>query len=114
MKNLTIKKTYITKSNLTSGNTYRVTMSKDNKTIWFLFHDNYMNETDEKGLLECLFMDASCYESNPRIFDFLLEFGYGDYELAEGKKAYYGCKKQYERLHKLFTPQEIEETREAF
>lgn len=109
MKNLTIKKTYITKSNLTSGNTYRITMSKDNKTIWFLFHDNYMNESTNDDLLDALLQDASCYESYPNLFDFLLAFGYGDYELAEGKKAYYGCKKQYKRMRKLFTTKELEE-----
>jgi hypothetical protein len=114
MKNLKIKKTYITKSNMTSGNTYRVTMSKDNKTIWFLFHDNYMNETDEKGLLECLYMDAMAYEYNDNMVNFFLEFGYEEDNIQEGKRAFYGCKKQYERLHKLFTHKEIEEMREAF
>lgn len=114
LNDVKITKTYIGKSKMTSGNSYRITMSKNGKKIWFIFNDNYLNATDNKGLLECLYMDATAYEYNKHIVNFFLEFGYEGDTKEEGKKAYYGCKKQYERLHKLFTNEEIEEMREAF
>ncbi len=114
LNNVKITKTYIGKSEMTSGNAYRITMSKNGERIWFIFNDNYLNETDNKGLLECLYMDAIAYEYNDNMVNFFLEFGYEEDNIEEGKKAYYGCKKQFERLHKLFTHEEIEEMREAF
>ena len=56
--------------------------------------------------LDCLLMDASCYEQSHDVVDFCSEFGYTG---AEGIKAYKACKKTYKALNRLFTDEEIGE-----
>lgn len=101
-----VKKTYLTKSDMCTGNKYRVTVSYNGKRCSFTFHDNYMNKSKKKELLYCLLLDAECYENSIDIYDFADAYGYK--HTAEAEKAYAGCKRQYERLHKLFTDEEIE------
>lgn len=99
---INVTKKLIGKSEMTSGNAYRVTISYNGKRVWFIFNDNYMNDADKKELVECLWLDATAYEYNQDLGDFINEFGYND-DIKAGISAYNGCKKQYERFNKLFT-----------
>lgn len=53
--------------------------------------------------LDCLFMDATCYEMAKDVIDFCNEFGYDD---IKGLKAYKSCKRTYKALNRLFTYEE--------
>ena len=98
-------KSYIGKSEMTSGNEYRVTLTYNGKTIWFNFHDNVYNKSNKNDFVYALLSDAQAYEYARDINDFKDEFCYSDYNTA--KRVYNGCKKQYERLNKLFSDDEI-------
>jgi hypothetical protein len=107
-----------------SGNKYLVTIEYNNKKVSFNFHDNYMNKSDKEEFIYCLISDSSCYESTINYDDFCSCLGYEPYEEKSyypysgynkvARAAYNGCKKQYERLHKLFTVDEIEKLQVIF
>lgn len=99
LENVRFKKTCLGKSEMCSGNKYRITLSNDNGTIWFVFHDNFHNNSSEREIIECLISDAEAYENCYNLADFQNEFGYENDKEAE--RVYYACKKQSERLHKL-------------
>lgn len=101
-----VTKSYIGKSEMTSGNAYRITMAYNGKRVWFIFNDNYLNNSNKKDWLECLLLDSYSYECNKNLTSFILEFGYEEC-VEKGIKAYNGCKKQSDRLHKLFNKLEI-------
>ena len=102
---ITWQKTYMGKSNMTSGNKYFITIYYNGKRCSFVFHDNYMNQSKKKELLYCLLLDAECYDESTDIYYFADAYGYK--HTAEAEKAYAGCKRQSERLHRLFTDEEI-------
>lgn len=54
-------------------------------------------------LVYCLISDADCYESTPKLEDFLEELDYlnSSRSVLAGIKAYKACKKTYQRLSKL-------------
>ena len=105
-----VSKKYLGKSNLTSGNKYEITLAYMNKQISFDYHDNYKNESNIKDFLYSLMLDTSSYENCGTIYEFAREFGYKDFKQAT--KIYNACKKQYEKLNKLFNKQEQEELQE--
>lgn len=99
-------KTYIRKSEMTSGNAYRVTMTRNGIKIDFVFNDNIYNESDKNDFIFSLLRDSQAYENARDLTDFMLDFGYDN--IQQAKKVYIACKKQSERLHKLFNSTEIE------
>lgn len=105
-------KTYIGKSDCTSGNAYRVTMTRNGVKIGFIFNDNIYNESDKNDFIYSLLSDSQAYESTRDLTDFMNEFGYTDARQAQ--KVYNACKKQSERLHKLFNTTEIETLEKIF
>lgn len=105
-------KTYIGKSDLTSGNAYRVTLTRNGKRIGFIFNDNIYNESDKNDFIYSLLNDSQAYEYCYNFADFMNEYGYTDDKQA--KKIYNACKKQSERLHKLFNSTEIEMLEKIF
>lgn len=105
-------KTYIGKSEMTSGNAYRVTMTRNGVKIGFIFNDNIYNESDKNDFIYSLLRDSQAFESTRDLTDFMHEFGYTDAQKA--KQAYDACKKQSERLHKLFNDAEIETLEKIF
>lgn len=105
LNTIEMKKTYICKSDLTSGNKYRITLKHNNKMVWFIYNDNYMNKSDLKDILYCLILDATAYENAYNFTDFCNEFGY-DSDSMKAYKIYLACKKQLERYNKLFTQEE--------
>lgn len=102
------------KSKKTSGNEYSVVLEYNGNSITMLFHDNYKNESEKDDFLYALLMDAMVYENCFSLSDFMDEFGYGYEQRKEAEKAYKACEKQYNKLHRLFTEEEIKELQNEF
>ena len=102
------------KSNKTSGNEYSVVLKYNGNSITILFHDNYRNESGKDEFLYALLMDAMAYENCFNLDDFMDEFGYGYEQKEEAEKVYKACKRQYNKLHRLFTEEEIKELQNEF
>ena len=105
-------KTYIGKSNLTSGNAYRITLTRNDIKIGFIFNDNIYNESDKNDFIYSLLRDSQAYEYCYNLADFMNEYGYTDAKQA--KTIFDACKKQSERLHKLFNNTEIKMLEKIF
>ena len=105
-------KTYIRKSDLTSGNAYRVTLTRNGVKVGFIFNDNIYNESDKNDFIFSLLSDSQAYENARDLTDFMLDFGYNN--IPQAKQAYDACKKQSDRLHKLFNSTEIETLEKIF
>ena len=106
LESIKCTKSYIGKSEVTSGNTYRVTLTYNGKSVWFIFNDNYLNKSNKRDFVYCLLSDAQAYECAKDVNGFMDEFCYTDY--TEAKRIYNACKKQHERICKLFTSTETE------
>lgn len=105
------KKTYICKAweypngLKTLGGAYRVTLTYKGKQCRFMFFDNYYNCSYKPDFLYCMYNEAWWYEGSQNVYDFARQCGYEDMDKA--RRAYKACKKQSERLHKLFNAEEI-------
>ena len=95
------------KSKETSGNEYSVVLKYNGNSISMLYHDNYKNKSDKDEFLYALLLDGVAYENCYNLADFMDEFGYED--KTKATKAYNACKRQCEKLHRLFTYEEIEQ-----
>ena len=102
------------KSKQTSGNEYSVVLKYNGNSITMLFHDNYKNESEKDDFLYALLMDAMAYENCFNLADFMDEFGYDYEDKDKAEKAYKACEKQYNKLHRLFTEEEIKELQNEF
>ena len=107
-------KVYLGKSKQTSGNEYSVVLKYNGNSITMLFHDNYRNESEKDEFLYALLMDAMAYEDCPNLADFMGELGYDYDQREEAEKVYKACKRQYNKLHRLFTEEEIKELQNEF
>lgn len=105
-------KTYIGKSDMTSGHAYRVTLTRNGVKVGFIFNDNIYNESDKNDFIYSLLSDSQAYENARDLTDFMLAFGYDN--IPQAKQVYNACKKQSERLHKLFNDAEIETLEKIF
>lgn len=108
LESIKMTKTYLGKSEMTSGNKYRITLTYNGKSVWFLFHDNMWNNSPKTHIIDCFVRDAYDYMNYKNIYEFADEFGYDMEDYSIAKRAYNGCKKQYDRLCKLFTSTEAE------
>ena len=113
LNTLKVKKTYLKKSNCTSGDASRITLTRNKKTVHFIYHDNYLNDSNINDFIYSLLSDAEAYECSYNFADFADMFGY-DSDRMNAYNIYLACKKQAERLHKLFNDTEIESLKEAF
>lgn len=100
------------KSKKTSGNEYSVVLKYKGNCITMLFHDNYKNESGKDEFLYALLQDSFAYENCQNVNDFMLEFSYED--IKQATKIYKVCERQYKKLHRLFTEEEIEQLQEEF
>ena len=105
-------KAYIRKSDCTSGNAYRVTLTRNGVKVGFVFNDNIYNESDKNDFIYSLLRDSQAYEYCYNFADLMNEYGYTDEKQA--KQVYNACKKQFDRLHKLFNDAEIETLEKIF
>ena len=111
LENIKCTKSYLGKSEMTSGNAYRVTLTYNGNSIWFIFNDNYLNKSNKRDFVYSLLTDAQAYKYAENVNDFADEFGYDFYDRADYSKVnkiYQACKKQYDRVCKLFTSTEAE------
>ena len=100
-----IKATLVGKSQMTSGNEYKIRLEHNGTFAILPYHTNINDIVDKQDIVECLLLDSEAYENTNDVTDFADTFGYTDY--IKAKKAYQECKKQSERLHKLFDDNEI-------
>ena len=94
------------KSDVCSGDVYRITLYYNGNRCVFTFHDNYKNESTKRDFVYCLVLDAQAYESTRDTYEFMREFGYKS--MDEARKVRKACEKQSERLHRLFNQNEID------
>ena len=99
-------KTRLGKSNLCSGDEYRITLTYKGKKAVFRFHDNYLNKSDKSDFIRCLLLDAEAYNNCRDVYDFMSDFGYTS--IRDAQKVYRACEKQSEKVHRLFNEQEIQ------
>lgn len=103
-------KTNIGKSQMTSGDAYRITLTYKGKKCSFTFHDNYRNASTKEEIIESLLLDADAYNNARNFEDFCFEFGYNS-DSIKALKVYNACKKQADKLSRLFTNAEVEQLR---
>lgn len=112
LNEITTTKTYIGKSDITSGNAYRITLTRNGVKIGFVFNDNIYNESDKNDFIYSLLRDSQAYEYAGGLIEFMTAYDYDNEQQA--KHIYNECKKQYDRLHKLFNSTEIEMLEKIF
>lgn len=96
------------KSPMTSGKMYRIYLSYKGRKCSLVYHDNYLNEVEKSNVIYCLIMDAMAYEGSENFDDFCNELGYMESSINAALKAYKGCKRNYDKVHRLFSENEIE------
>ena len=99
-------KTYQGKSEMTSGNAYKVRIYYNGKYCQMVFHDNYQNKSDKNDFLYSLLMDADAYNNTMDLDDFASAYGYE--KNSECIRAYKACKAQAKKVERLFTEEEVE------
>ena len=94
-------------------NIYQVTITNRGKRASFRFGDSINNtrerkQLDDYSVLACVKSEYTCSkEQYPTFEDFADSFGY-DRDSRQAEKIYKRCLKQAERLHRVFTQEEIE------
>lgn len=94
-------------------NIYRVTIANRGQRISFKFGDSIVNtregkELENDSILSCAKADYFTTKENyPTFENFADDFGY-DRDSREAEKIYKNCLKQAGKLHRVFTPEEIE------
>ena len=111
---VTANKVCLGKSAMTSGNEYSVVLKYNGNSITMLFHDNYKNESGKDDFLYALLMDGMAYENCFNLADFMDEFGYDYEDKDKAQKVYKACERQNNKLHRLFTYDEINRLQEEF
>lgn len=107
IRKIKCKRTCLGWSHMTTGHAYRVTLTYKGKKCSFVFNDNYKDASKKEDFLYCLVLDAQLYENSTSFEEFKEEYGCG-YRIDEfARRAYNSCRKQSERLHRLFTDEEI-------
>lgn len=111
LKKIKTTKTRLGKSEMTSGDKFKVKITYNGKSCYMTFHDNFKNKSDKKDFICCLLLDANAYEEDTRdSYDFMVNFGYTDEK--EAKAIYNACKRQAQKVNYLFTEQEKEKLQE--
>lgn len=115
LKNLRCSKRSIGKSHCTSGDEFRVTVTRKDtgKKMTFSFYDNYENNAKLTWMLECLIMDRRAFIDYRRFEEFCWAFGY-DIDKPESRKVYQGCKEESKKLSEFFTRRELEVLNEYY
>ena len=87
---------------------YSCKLRRGHKTYTFPFFDSAANyEKDERPTAYDILACLDTYDYIQGLEDFASEFGY-DIEDKETKRTYNACMRQSEKLHNLFTDEELE------
>lgn len=97
---------------------YYVKLSYNGNSSNFTYYESIYNfqknvPLNKKDVLYCLLSDMNCFEYTQNLQNFLDEFGYDD-NIKQGIKAYKGCKLNSEKLHKIFSSDELEQLQDEF
>lgn len=101
-------KTYLRKSEMCSGNAYRITLTHRDEKCRFIFHDNFKNASTKRDFLYALMSDAYAFDRTRDVYEFARAYGYTHEEMSVARKIYHKCEEQSIRLHRLFNAREIE------
>lgn len=112
-----------TDGRLGCGLGYTVKLTNNDKTYNFLYNSSRaegQREPNPIDVLECTLSDS--YADTTSFENFCDEFGYDRFVESsktgiqvinlEAKKAFEGCKRAYDKLHELFTDEELEKIEE--
>ena len=92
------------KSEMTSGDKFKVKITYNGKSCYMVYHDNFKNKSDKKDFIYSLMLDADAYNNTTNLYDFMTEYGYENEKQAN--KIYNACKRQSLKFDKLFTNDE--------
>lgn len=109
LKKIKTTKTRLRKSEMTSGDKFKVKITYNGKSCYMTFHDNFKNESKKEDFIYSLLLDADTYNNITSLADFM-NFGYTDEK--EAKAIYNACKRQAQKVNYLFTEQEKEKLQE--
>ena len=93
---------------------YQIIFNFDTGRVTSTFHNSIVNfgkPVDQRivdDAVNCVCLDATCYDAYSSFHDFMDEFGY-DYDDKEGNKVYRACESIYMRLNKYLTNEELYE-----
>ena len=104
-------KTNIGRSTLTSGDAHRITLTYNGRRCSYIFNDNFHNDSTKEEIIDCLLMDADAYNNSRNFEDFAEEFGYSA-DSIKAFKIYQACKKQAEKVSRLFTNEEVNQLKD--
>lgn len=93
---------------------YNVKLQVFNRSYSTVFNNSKASGNDipnPEGIINCILVDARCYDDTGSIENFRREFGYSEYE---GLRVYNACQRTYEALHRLLTSEQIEQLEEVF
>ena len=105
---------------------YNVKLQIFNRSYSTVFNNSQVEGRkipNPEGIINCILLDARCYDDTRNFKDFCDELGYDEWEenrygyIIENKKAlrvYNACQRTYEALHRLLTSEQIEQLEEVF
>ena len=119
-KEITVSSTNKGTSNALLGDThyrYLIKFVVGDISVSFTFHDSIYNYrkgiTANKQMIDsavdCIISDGFAFANNSKLANFLIEYGYDDYNYTEGKKCYNGCMDTWYKLLKIMSEEEISE-----
>lgn len=86
---------------------YQVKISYIDKSLVTDYQCNKKDRPTKEDVLSCLLSDMMAYDEYNDIDEFQEAFGYN--KVSECLKAFQGCKTNSERMHSMFTEQELTE-----
>ena len=86
---------------------YEVKISYKDKTFIVPFQCNKKDRPSKKDVLSCLLSDMMAYNEYTDIDEFQRVFGYE--KVSECLEVFQGCKTNSERMHSMFTEEELTE-----
>lgn len=90
------------------GDTYTLLLEYKNNYYIYNFNDNINNKSTKTDWLFAIINDYTSYKDYQDLQSFLDGFGYSGDNVKAGIKAFNECKKTYQALNKIFTPDELE------
>lgn len=86
---------------------YEIRLSYREKTLITDYQCNKKTKPTKEDVLSCLLSDMMSYDDYNDIDEFQETFGYD--KVSECLKVFQGCKENSERMHSMFTNEELDE-----